>query len=119
MDDPKILRVITVGLVLAVLAVVYFLFTGGFSLTKSKINQANKEVQPSASSVASPSTEPSILGEQITQPSPTPVSAYNAIAKRNLQATEVLPATGFPIDLSLAFSFSAIASGFALRKFSK
>lgn len=119
MDDPRILRVITVGLVLAVLAVVYFLFTGGFSVSKSKVTQVNIAVQSPAPTVVNPSVQPSVLGQQATQPSPTPTSAYNAITKRNQQATKALPSTGFPIELAVVFSFSALVIGLSLRKFPK
>lgn len=119
MDDPRILRVITVGLVLAVLAVVYFLFTGGFAVSKSKINQANKTVQSQAPAVVSPSSTPAVSGQQTAQPSPTPTSAYNAIAKRNQQAAKTLPATGFPAGPAVVFSFAAVISGLVLRRFPK
>jgi hypothetical protein len=112
MDDPRVLRIITVGLVLAALAVVYFLLTGGFSINKPKVNQTqtNKTVQsPTPTPVSSPSPSPT----------PTPTSAYNTIANRTKGGVETLPRTGFPVGMAVVFSISAIVSGFAITKFPK
>lgn len=116
MDDPRILRIITVGLILAALAVVYFLFTGGFSV-KSKVSQTAKITQtPSPAPTSNPSSSPSVVG-QLTQPTPTPPSAYNTIARRNQPVVQALPRTGFPAGIAMVFSISAIVSGLSLRKF--
>lgn len=120
MDDPRVLRIITVGLVLAALAVVYFLFTGGFSLGKPRVNQSqtNKVTQsPTPTPTATPGATPSVAGQ--TLPSPTPSSAYNALANRAQGNVQTLPRTGFPAGLAVVFSASAIVSGFSLRKFPK
>lgn len=115
MDDPRILRVITVGLVLAVLAVVYFLFTGGFSVSKTKTNQANNGVSSATLGVASATPAAT------TQPKPSasPTSAYNTIAVRNQAGVQTLPKTGFPMEIAVVFSVYLTASGLYLRKYSK
>lgn len=120
MDDPRILRIITVGLVLAALAVVYFLFTGGFSVGKSKVSQTqiNKVVQsPTPSSVLGQDTQ--VLSTPAPTPTPSPMSAYNRIASRNQGNVQTLPRTGFPDGLAVVFSLSAVVTGFALSKFPK
>lgn len=106
MDDPRWLRFIMIGLVLAALAVGYFLLTG--KLSTSKIT---KESPP-----------PSVLGQNAqTTPapaaSPSPASAYSRIVNRTQGGVQVLPNTGFPIGLAVVFSISAIISGWGLRKF--
>lgn len=105
MDDPKWLRLITIGLVLAAVAVGYFLFTGRFSSTniskKTQVNQAS----PSAS----------------FSPSPTSASAFNRIAERtaaqDIQPVTALPRTGFPAGLIASFSISTLIIGWGLRRF--
>lgn len=106
MDDPRVLRIVTVGLILAALAVVYFLFTGGFSVSKSKVSQT-----PTPSAVLGQNTQPT--------PTPSPVSAYNTIANRSQGNVQTLPKTGFPVEMAVVFSISAIVSGLSLRKFPK
>ena len=106
MDDPRWLRLVTIGLVLAALAVGYFLMTGKlFSPTKIK----------------SQTPSPQVLGQNTPQPSPlptsSPTSAYERIASRTQSQTQTLPATGFPAGLAVVFSASAIIAGYGLRKF--
>lgn len=106
MDDSRWLRFVTIGLVLAALAVGYFLFTGRFAPNISTRTQA--------------SPSPSVLGEdaQATpSPSPTPESAYERIVDRTQSGTQTLPNTGFPLGLVAVFSLSALISGWGLRKF--
>lgn len=107
MDDPRWLRLITIGLVLAALAVGYFLLTG-------KLSISNITKQPS----------PSILGQNaqtsptpIAVPTPTPASAYTRIVNRTQGGVQVLPNTGFPVGLAVVFSISAMISGLGLRKY--
>lgn len=105
MDDPRWLRLITVGLVLVALVVGYYLLTGKLSL-----NSPAKQPSPS----------PSVLGQnaQATPtPTPTPASAYSRIVSRTQDGVQTLPKTGFPTGLVLAFSVSAIISGWGLRRF--
>lgn len=106
MDDPRWLRLIMIGLVLAALAVGYFLLTG--KLSTSKIT---KESPP-----------PSVLGQDTQaiptlSPSASPASAYTRIVNRTQGGVQVLPNTGFPAGLLVVFSISAIISGWGLRKF--
>lgn len=99
MDDPRWLKLITIGLVLASLAVGYFLFSGRLSSTQ-------------------PTPSPSVLGENIkSSPVPAPASAYERIVNRTRDGVQVLPRTGFPYGLAVVFSASAIISGWSLRKF--
>lgn len=115
MDDPRWLRLITVGLVLVALVVGYSLLTGSF--VKSK--PAQKETQISNETVVrspSPSINPS------GTPSATPASSSGLVngkvAERNQGGNiQILPKTGFPVILTLAFSLSAIVTGWSLRKF--
>lgn len=105
MDDPRWLRLVTIGLVLAALAVGYFLMSGKlFSPTK-------KESQ----------IPPQVLGQNTPQPSPSPISsptsAYERIASRTQSQVQALPTTGFPAGLAVVFSASAIIAGYGLRKF--
>lgn len=118
MDDPRWLRIIVVGLVLAILAVVYFLLTGGLGISKPKVqtqgNQTNKIVVVSPS----PSAIPIVTMPPQPQKTATP-SAYSQIASRTQAGTQTLPRTGFPVGLAVIFSASAVISGLALRKFPK
>jgi len=108
MENSRWFGVITVGLVIAALAVGYFLLTGKLS-TKS----GNAQISPT----------PAVLGqnEQINTPAsiakPTPISAYNMIVERNKGKVTMLPKTGFPIELAMVFSASAMTIGWGLRKF--
>lgn len=108
MDDPRWLRLITIGLVLAAVAVGYFLLSGRLSSNVTK----------------SPSPAPSVLGQDVqtsptpvSSPAPTPLSAYNSIANRTQNQTQALPRTGFPLGLAVAFSVSAVTIGWSLRKY--
>lgn len=115
MEDPKWLRILTIGLILAALAVGYFLFSGRFlSNNATKISQQESTPSPQATASASPS--PTVLGKD-TQVSPTPSSAFNRIAQRNKGGVETLPKTGFGTGLAFIFSVSALISGWSLRKF--
>lgn len=105
MEDPRWLRLITIGLVLSALAVGYFLLTGRFASTKT-----NKPVP-----TAQPSQQVQISQASPT-PSPTPVPkpAVAGIAKKGVST---LPNTGFPASLAITFATSALAAGFGLRKY--
>lgn len=118
MDNPIWLRVITVGLVLAALAVGYFLLTGRFS--SSKVVKPNTQVinQASPTPVATmiPTTNSgsnSVLGQNTetrTQATPPAMAA----ARNNVTT---LPRTGFPIVLAGIISAGVMISGLGLRKF--
>lgn len=117
MDDPRWLRIVVVGLILAILAVVYFLLTGGFSANKFKSvqtqdTQANKVVVISPS----PRAIPVVTMPPQPQRTATP-SAYNTISNRAQGSAQTLPNTGFPFALAVIVSASAVGTGFAFRKF--
>ncbi len=102
MEDPRWLRLITIGLVLSALAVGYFLLTGKFTSTKtSKPSSAPQASQQAQITQASPS--PSVLGLANRQSTPSAVAT--------------LPQTGFPAALIGVFSVSALVAGFGLRKY--
>ncbi len=127
MEDPRWLRLITIGLVLAALAVGYFLISGRFfsatpvTRTPAPVSQS----VPIATSSATPG--PSVLGQNTgntSRPvaavaSPTPASAYDRIASRAQTGTgaQTLPRTGFPVGLMVVLSISVIISGWGLRRF--
>ncbi len=111
MDDPRVLRLVTIGLVLAALAVGYLFFTGGFSVSKSKIAQTST-AKPSPTAmkivITTPVPSPSASPARTSAPSPS---------NRNQGSAQTLPRTGFPIVLAIVFSVSGIISGLALSKF--
>lgn len=116
MEDSRWLRLITIGLVLAALAVGYFLFTSRFASDTSKPGSEVSQATPSPTSTASPS----VLGQAIA--SPSSASAYARIASRSQQgngsvATTTLPRTGFPAGLAIILAVSTMVSGWGLRKF--
>lgn len=100
MNDPRWLRVMTVGLILAALAVGYFLISGKFS----------NNIPPKDSQIKS------------VEPTPFPTStasAYERIVERNLSDVQTLPNTAFPISIMFVFSAGAVAVGLGLRRFPK
>ncbi len=108
MDSPRWLRLITIGLVLAALATGYFLLSGRLASNSATKTQA--------------SPTPSVLGQNAqpapsSGPSATPASAYSRIVDRSQSGAQTLPKTGFPVGLAVAFSVSAIISGWGLRRF--
>lgn len=107
MEDPRWLRLITIGLVLSALAVGYFLLTGRFTSTKT-----NKPTPTAQSLTAQPV-------QKITQasPSPRPTPTASSATTKGGQPIASLPATGFPAGLAVTFSVSAIAAGYGLRKY--
>ncbi len=110
MDDPRWLRVITVGLVLAALAVSYYIVTGTFSIKKTPPQtQINKTVQNTFNPTVTPSPKPS------SQPKTT--SAYDRIVARNQSQIQTLPRTGIPVGLIVLLSTAVMTVGLGLRKF--
>ena len=103
MDDPKWLRLVTIGLILASLAVGYFLISG-FGKQKTQ---------------ASPQS--TVLGEIAVAPSPiptqSPLSAYDRVVDRTKGSIQTLPKTGVSLFLVTVLSSSAIIIGLGLRKF--
>ena len=113
MDDPRWLRVITVGLVLAALAVGYYILTGAFSLQKTTPKTQINQVK-SATSVVVNTPLPSPTAT--ANPS-NPDSAYNRIVARNQTEIQTLPKTGVPAGLIVLLAVSVMISGLGLRKF--
>lgn len=114
MEDQKWLRLVTVGLVLAAVAVGYFLFVGRFS---SNATKQKTQVSQTVSGTV-PSATPSAKPESATKPSPSPTSAYNKIVERNAKgSTDTLPRTGFPVVSSVILLSSLMISGWGLRRF--
>lgn len=118
MEDPKWLRLVTVGLILAALAVGYFLISGSFSKNKTAKTQQAQNAQVVTQS-PSPSSNPNIVSipSLATPSASTTPSAYNTIAERNLASIQTLPATGASLALILLSSVSAVAIGLGLRRY--
>lgn len=122
MDEPRSLKIVTVGLILAALAVGYFLLTGGFSVSKPKKVQT-QNTQIAGVTSPSPTASPAVEPQPTASPSSAYVSegkessAYSRIAERTQSNIQTLPATGFPAGLTIVFSAGAIISGWSLRKY--
>lgn len=136
MEDPRWLRLITIGLVLAALAVGYFLLSGRFSPKPANRTAAPVVSMTPPGGTSAPSVT-GVLGQNnqagsrsagvvSVSPSPSPASAYNRIVSRTqttqTQGTQTkggqtLPKTGFPIELATVLSLSALISGWGLRRF--
>lgn len=104
MEDPRWLRLVTVGLVLAALAVGYFLLTGRFT------SDNTKKVQTQVSQT-SPTPQPTITPVLEASPSIPPAMA----AARKNKTT--LPKTGYPQALLAVISIGVMISGLGLRRF--
>lgn len=129
MEDAGRIRLIIIGIILAVIAGGYFLFTQASRVLKSK-SQSAAQVIVSPNPVSSPTAYNLVL----VTPSPSPIgartnsaltqvvagnSAAGANAGSNPGTKGTLPKTGFPGILAGAFATSAIISGFFLRKYPK
>lgn len=127
MEDPKWLKLVTIGLVLAALAVGYFLLNGKFYSNKQKTNTQISQTVVTPSPIATAKSSPAIVAQNKSvtavasvSPSASPLSAYNRIVNRtqtNNQTTQALPNTGFPVGVALALSISTIITGWGLHKF--
>ena len=118
MDDPRWLRIIIVGLVLAALAIGYYLLTGALSLNKS-----SKTQKPNNTTVQATPT-PNIANNPNAIPSASPASAsssaqsaYQRIMERNQSQVQTLPKTGLPAGFVGLLSISIMITGLGLRKF--
>lgn len=114
MEDPRWLRLVTVGLVLAALAVGYFLLTGRFN-TANQAKPANRgiSVSPSPVSQAIPTGSPEATGGPgSVNPSPTPAATPDS--RRNLT---ILPATGYMQAILGLIAAGVMISGWGLRKY--
>ncbi len=123
MEDPRWLRLVTVGLVLAALAVGYFLLTGRFSSSnqakpnKAVINQVNPTPIPVAS-------ETTMRGENTPNPTPLdaglgayPTASPSAAAPYPRGNVTTLPRTGDLQLILVIISTGIMVSGLSLRKF--
>lgn len=115
MEDPKWLRLVTIGLVLAAVAVGYFLLSGRFTPDTERDATQISQASPT------PAVSPVPTQTPISSPSPSPVSAYDRIAQRTNgtggQNLQTLPRTGFPIVSVVTLSASAVLIGWGLRRF--
>ena len=116
MDDPRWLRVITVGLVLAALAVGYYILTGAFSLRKAPAQTPTNKV---VINTTAPSSTPIVVNTPVPSPTSTdnPNSAYNRIVARNQGEVQTLPKTGIPAGAVVLLATSVMITGLGLRKF--
>lgn len=129
MESPNWLRLITVGLVLAAIALGYFLISNRFVSTKTT------KTQKTTTQVVEETAQPSeVPGSVVVQPSVVPSSsptsspratakptnppAYTQIADRAAKGgLQTLPKTGAPLFFIGVGSLSAIIAGLGLRKF--
>ncbi len=109
MDNPRWLRIIIIGLILAALAITYYLLTGAFSLKGKSSNLTNNTQQtiPAPSVVPTPSVIPTSA----------PKTAFDRITERNQKQVQNLPNTGFPEMLAGMLLISVMTVGLGLRKF--
>lgn len=114
MEDPRWLRLITVGLVLAALAVGYFLLTGRFN-TANQPRPTNRGISasPTPVSQAAPTGSPQADTGSDSQ-APTPAPSATPDPRRNLT---ILPATGYTQALLGIISIGVMVSGLGLRKY--
>lgn len=124
MEDPRWLRLMTIGLVLAALAVGYFILSGAMSPKPASKDTQVKEVVSTTIPLSTTSPSPSVLGQnsQTVSPTPSPMSAFDTISNRTKGGiaqtqTQALPRTGFPLGLAVVISVSTIVSGLVLRKY--
>lgn len=103
MEDPRWLRIVTVGLVLAALAVGYFLLTGRFNSNNQTkpINQVTTQTSPTPAPTRIPNVTP-----------PTPLATPDP--RRNITT---LPRTGYFQFILGIISVGIMISGLGLRKF--
>lgn len=114
MDDPRWLRLITLGLVLAALAVGYFLITGRFTQTnlvrtQSETNQVVSSSQPTII----PESSPTIVLGQNTQNIPSTPQRTGS----SPTIVTTLPRTGNPQIFLGIIAIGVMISGLGLRKF--
>lgn len=119
MEDAGWLRLITIGLVLAAMAIAYFLLAQRFNTTNVSNSQVQRTAQPSAT-VLGANTSPIPLAT--SSPLPTATPATQSANQKGTSGTTKggiaqLPSTGFPISLLAVFASGAVAAGWGLRKF--
>lgn len=116
MDNSRWLKFIVIGLVLAAVAVGYFLLTGRLGSKSIIKTQASPDPSVLGQDVQT-SSAPTLLVTGSPMPSPISASAYDRIVSRTQNNVQTLPATGFPAGLTVVFSVSALIAGWGLRKF--
>ncbi len=103
MNYPNWLRLIIIGLVIAVIGSGYFLLSGRFNKTTEIVNL--------------PSPTPITIAA--VSPTPTPQTAANVVAdKSSAQNTNSLPSTGFPLVVGGILATVSVVTGYKLRKYS-
>ena len=117
MEDTRRLRLISVGLVLAAMAVGYFLLSNTFFSNKSTKVQNQQNTQNPQETTSSQASDPSILGGVSPLPAASDSPAYARIVGRNQTQVETLPNTGAPLFLVGILAASALVTGLGLRKF--
>ncbi len=117
MEDPRWLRLITIGLVLAALAVGYFLLSGRLASNSVKKTQASPTSVLGQNTQPTPTAIPTVVSTPSPVPSVVPNSAYNRIVNRTQGGVQTLPSTGFPVGLFGALSAAAAVAGWGLRRF--
>ncbi len=116
MEDNKWLRLISVGLVLAAMAVGYFLLSNRFFSAKTtRAPQQNTQTQQATTSAQAPGSP--VLGETSASPQPSNSPAYARIVGRSQTDVQTLPNTGAPLFLIGILASSALAAGLGLRRF--
>ncbi|OGE19061.1 hypothetical protein A3J19_00310 [Candidatus Daviesbacteria bacterium RIFCSPLOWO2_02_FULL_41_8] len=120
MDDPKWLKFMAIGLVLAAVAIGYFLLSGRLSpksAAKIQVGPSPTVLGQDIQMMATPTPAPSLTpGSATDRPAG---SAYSKTVERSRNETKALPNTGFPVGLAAAFSVSALIAGWGLRRFPK
>ena len=124
MEDPKWLRLVTVGLVLAALAVGYFLLTGRFSSNNQPkpnnqvINQVNPTPIPVVSETTMPTPTSVGLGSSPSvSPSVSPSASPSAAAPYPRTNVTTLPRTGYQLVILGIIAAGVMISGWGLRKY--
>lgn len=117
MEDTRWLRLISVGLVLAAMAVGYFLLSSNFFSNKSTKVSTQQDSQAQQATASGQQSQTSVLGEVTQSPAPSNSPAYAKIVGRNQTEVETLPKTGIPLFLIGVVSVSVLSTGLGLRRF--
>ena len=119
MEDPRWLRLVTVGLVLAALAVGYFLLTGRFNLNNQ--TKPNNQVINQGSPTPSPIISETAVPGDGTVPNATPPAVgigSSPVATPNPRSNvTILPRTGYHLIILGIISAGVMISGLGLRKY--
>ena len=117
MEDTRWLRLISVGLVLAAMAVGYFLLSSNFFSNKSTKVVTQQNTQGQQATASGQESDNNILAEVSESPKPSNSPAYAKIVGRNQTEIETLPNTGASLFLIGIFSASVLSVGLGLRRF--